>query len=499
MQQSPIVPAPAPAAPKPTGGTSQRFSLHWVALIVSGLVGLALILATAVYTAARILSDHSAISIFITLGLLALIALFVAALYFSEGCEIAATTLLDRDEDELDLGNTVRVLGDLRDNIQEFVSGRQLIVLILVIGFAAFCEAFATNAPHAQMLATDWRTSWLFDDVAINIYAFVFPILTALWLSQLLSKFIATRRPATFFRSPFAQIIVRFGIWIGRTLRVGDVSVVLSEQVLKNRPDDARTASRKKLYSALAAFKDGFGFETVRVDLTIDHADGSLSVKQHIFVRAYAALRGKLIRQDDFWSGEIIDPKLFVNSRGNVAVVGPATKVDSAGEWNLRWDFTLENPLKMGETFDFVVEYDVGKGGTKAGTDVVDCFYYVQEKYPVRDLQFFIRLKDTSTHMLTAGEIVAVVSDDPDINARESARFSNCTSGAGGGLSGMVQYPLMGGTYKMKWKVARKLLPDGKIQAPKQVAVLNQSATIATTDGAGPDSLAAAPVQAPVI
>jgi hypothetical protein len=170
------------------------------------LVLFLMVFTTLVYALARMdAGKYTPESLFVTLGLLVLIAIFVFCLYFAEGSEIAVTTVLDRDEDELDLGAASGKLQELRDGTDHFVSGRQFIVVVLVVVFAAFCEAFARNSPTAP---TSWHISWLFTPLAINLYAFAFPILTALWLSQLYSKFVAQRRPATFFRTAQAQFVV---------------------------------------------------------------------------------------------------------------------------------------------------------------------------------------------------------------------------------------------------------------------------------------------------
>ena len=422
---------------------------------------LALVAMTIAYAAARLLIDRSLGQVFATLGLIGLICLWIVALYFAEGCEIAVFTVLDRDEDEQELGGTASLLADLREHIDEFLSGRQLVVLILVIVFAAMCEAFAHDASQAAAklgpatpLAYPY-ISWAFNPLLVNAYSYVFPILTALWLSQLFSKFIAQHRPATFFRAPLAQFAVRLSIALGKNLRVGDVSVLLSERILKKRKEEPRIASRSRLYSTLAALKDGFGFERVIANVTIDPDDGSCEVKLHFVVRSYAA-RGRVIHQDDKWGGPIRNQSLRVDAPRNVSLSGPSFNDDKT---QVRWEFALDNPMEVGQQFTFSVQYSVGPGGVKSGEGSRDEFFYEQKKYPVKHLSVSLRLKDTSVFMLAEGRIEAEVSDDRSINERESNRFLDCVNAVDSGLDYEVHYPLMGGTSHCRWTIVKKL-PD---------------------------------------
>ena len=221
---------------------------------------------------------------------------------------------------------------------------------------------------------------------------------------------------------------------------------------MRGPKDDAPQASRKKLYHALATFKDGFGFEKVVVNLDIDPTNGSCDVKQHIFVRSYAA-RGKVIREDDTWSAPILNPKLVVNPARDVAIIGPTFDEKRT---NVKWDFALANALGIGEDFDFLTTYQVGPHGVTSGEGAVDEFFYGASKYPVKELSVSVRLKDTSTFMLTAGSILPEISDDPDINAREALRFIDGITGKDGGYDYNIEYPLRW-SYKFAWKIARQL------------------------------------------
>ena len=207
---------------------------------------IALVGATAYYAAARLAANQfSREAWFETAGLLLIMGLAVAVLYFAEGSEIAVTTVLDRDEDELGLTDSTKSrLRKLRDSVNDFVSGRQFIVVVVVVLFAGLCEEFAKNAPKPP---ASWHASFLFTDGVVKTYGFAFPILIALWLSQLFSKFVAQRRPVTFLQSPTTQKLLVAGVWLGRTVMVGFVSTRLVRFFLRNKADDARSPSRVKL------------------------------------------------------------------------------------------------------------------------------------------------------------------------------------------------------------------------------------------------------------
>jgi len=431
---------------------------RWTAIVTGWYLIIILLLGgmTLIYACVGLVNNLTAVQAFSAIAALGFFAFFLVALYFAEGSEIAATTVLERDEDELDLGNAANALPELRRHADEFISGRQLIVVVLVIVFAAYCEQLSNNAQ--QPSGTPAVLSWVFLDPVKHAYGYVCPILAALWVSQLYSKFVAQRRPAAFFRSPAAQFVFALSIRLGRFFRVGDVSTLFSELALVRKPDDARTASRAKLYGSFAALRNGFGFEQAKIEITVDPRDGSTELREHFSVKAYASL-GRLFQQDDELDGPVLECWLDVNHLDNVARSGPDF---SNNNLNVRWGFALANPLKTGSLFDFVVRYKAGPpiNGVKGrhfGAGAAGEFYYVHEKYPVAHLLVCVRPTDKNSFVLTDGHIIANVSDDEYINKRESARFNECVVGNEGGIDFSVRYPLMGGTYKFEWKISDKL------------------------------------------
>lgn len=441
------VPSLASAPPRPRVITWWQRVLTVLYVLLLGL----LIGATLLYAASRLYAGgFSTESWSVTGALLLLIATFIIVLYYAEGAEIAVTTIVGL-EDERVSGSATEVLAQLRDDTGDFVSGRQFIVVALVVLFTGFCEAYASSAPDAP---ASWRVTSFFSPIAKHIYASAFPIITALWLSQLFSKYVAHHRPTTFFHDPLAQLIVRPSIWLGRTLLLGHVSVWLTKQSLAGKKDDLRVSSRGKTYEALVAFGDGFGFEMGDVRLMISPIDGSAEITMTFHVRAYAP-GGKLFRQADEYDGPVLDvPKPEFRSSRQATSGGPAFAADRR---SFRWDLNLAQPLDVGDEFDFQATYSVGAGAYAFGEGALGEFYYEQHKYPIRHLRVSVRLSDTSSYILSKGRIVADVSDDRDTNDRESNRFRRCIDSVDGGYDYSILHPLMGGTYKCEWTVARSV------------------------------------------
>jgi hypothetical protein len=412
--------------------------------IANVLVAALLLVATVCYGGARLAAGaYSREAWFETSGFVLLIVLAVVVLYFAEGSEIAVTTVLDRDEGELILSEEAKsALADLRRYDKDFVSGRQFIVVVIVVLFAALCEQYADAA------APKWPIfSVFFISGVVKAYGFAFPILTALWLSQLFAKFVAQKRPATFVQSAFTRyVIIQPSLWLGRTVMVGLISHGLTGIALRRKADDPRAPSRVKLYEALAAFRDGFGFEQTVVDLVVNPLDGSLDVVVKASVRAYAP-KGRLFLQKDVWDAPIEgDPAITVSR--------PATlgKMDySDGGKFLAWDFLLTEPLRTGDEFEFEVKYHVGPGGVNI-SDAAE-FYYEQHKYPMKRLIVSVRLTDTTAFIINPGWIEAKISDSVETNAREASRFS--ITSQDGGVDFDIGCPLMGGTYSCRWRLAK--------------------------------------------
>ncbi len=435
--------------------TKKSTSAWQLFFIVANLVlFLYLMSATVVYAGVRLAAGgFSRTAWFDTAGAFVWMVGFIVLLYFAEGSEIAVTTIVDRNEDELVLSSSAKaLLRRLNDNINDFVSGRQFIVIVLVVLFAAFCEDFvrySAELAKTAVIPPHWLVAAFFSPIPVKFYAFGFPILTALWLSQLYSKFVAQRRPVTFFQD--ARRIIAPSLWLGRTVMVGFVSTKLAAYALRGKPEDARTPSRSKMYEALAAFRDGFGFDTTEVRLTINPADGSLDVIVRCHVHAYAS-GATLFAQKDIWDGPIIGEMDVSVSRA--ATLGEFTFRDDRKR--VDWSFLLAKPLQSGEQFNFEARYHVGAGGVKFGQGSVGEFFYEQRKYPMRNLVVVVRLTDTSTLILNPGRIIATISDDGETDSREAARSGSRVVAKDGGIDFHLEYPLMGGTYTCEWTMAVK-------------------------------------------
>ncbi|HWT06854.1 MAG TPA: hypothetical protein VN224_13915 [Xanthomonadales bacterium] len=400
------------------------------------------------------------------LGVVALVGfiLLICILYFAEGAEIAVTTILDRDEDQIPVEHHERIRR-LRSRHGDFLTGRQLIVVLMVLLLGSICDWLATRTvdlvyQDSLIPGTSQIPDWIRNIVSfppINLYAYLFPAFSVLLFAQLYSKFVIHRRPQRFFASYWTQAVIWRSVPIGKIVRFG-LPEWLIDAVVKKQVEAEVGASRLQLYRAQATFRDGIGFEKGKVDIIIDPTDGSTRVEEYFELKAFADGNREL-KRNETWDGAILDePKLVVSDYPeHCGIQTQSAPLWSNGRKNVKFDFGFALPLHAGDTYNFRVTYDVGPNASKNAAGDFDEFIYTVNKYPAKRVEFSVTLKDTENAriVLSSPSIdVRNVSDDDAMNAREAKRHADGVAmPAHNKLTFVVNYPLLPAEYIFKWRI----------------------------------------------
>ena len=439
--------------PKNRGAREERrdgFALAWLAfyrlIFAGGLI------VTATYALSPAMYQRSLNGVAFAAVVLALLF----ALRIAEGAEIAVTMVLDRDDEQL-ASHAVRLdlksVRQLRSQLDEFVAGRQFLVVVMVVSLQVMClflERAGTSAVGAP-----GEPQWLnivlrFDER--GLYAFWFPIVAVLVNAQLPSKFAAQQHPMRYFSDDLTQLVIRASILVGSILGLGALVKRFGTVEAPAEP------SRLQLYKALAAFRDGVGFEQAKIVIMIDPSDGSVDYAGQFLMKAYGARPGTKIPEDNFWDAAISDTDLKIEQLpahcGTPSVIGPIFGNDHK---EVHWDVALGAPLGLHEECSFHVKYRVAAGASIIKVGDRDFFEYECYKFPVNELSLTVMLKNTSTIALREPTIEVDASNEAAVNAREMERVTRSIVALKEGYRYEMQFPLLPAKYRFSWEIGHAI------------------------------------------
>lgn len=385
------------------------------------------------------------------------VVVLLFALRVAEGAEIAVTMILDRDDEQL-AGHAVSVdmgcVKSLRTSLDDFVTGRQLLVVTLVLVLGLVC----TLLERAGFEAADQQGEPLWLSAILKwdrpeAYAFWFPVVAVLVFAQLPSKFAAQQRPMRFFSNPFTQLLITLSSGIGRGLGLG----LLMNQL--GAPEGPAEPSRLQLYEAAAAFGNGLGLDDIDIKIEINPKDGSVAYEGRFVMRAYGREPSARIPQDDFWDVDVIEPQLVVDALptycGLTTMLGPT--ITTSGPKGVHWDLAFAAPLKLHDQCVFHVRYRVAPGAMKSGAGDFDFYSYDFERFPAKQLSVTVTLKDTSSFALREASVKVEASLEQRVNESEKRRVERNIVALNSGYQYIVRFPLMGAKYKFRWQVGQRI------------------------------------------
>ncbi len=399
-------------------------------------------------------------------GISALVFILVVLvfLHFAEGAELAVTTMLDRDHDQIAASLQKRVDG-VRRRLDDFVAGRQFLVTVAALTLPFLCGDLESDAVSVAAQYSDTMPNWLWQIVTFDqpkSYAYWFPVFSIFFFSQLYSKYIVQKRPQTFFANPATGLVINISSWVGRAVRFG-LPDWLVDWAVRRTSDPEPGPSRLQMYRAQAAFRDGVGQERVDVVLEIDPNDGSVHYTQTATLRAYAH-GNQGVTQEEEWTAPILpqpEPTLHVpNPPGRSQWVGNDGPELSPDRKSVCWRLAFPNPLDIDDSCDIVADYHLAPHTMNCSALESDTFEYRLRRYPVKLLTVSVKLKSSTTKTFANAMIdVSNVSDDPRMNAKESLRVrdQHTTEVTVDRLYFEVRYPLLPAVYTFKWNIINKL------------------------------------------
>jgi hypothetical protein len=433
----------------------------------------------------------------------AVILALLVGLRAAEGAEVAANTILDRDDEQLER-HPIRVdisgVQKLRTQRTEFVTGRQFLVTLLVLGLGLVCFLLEQTGSDASGYYTEpqWLNAFLKFDQA-ELYAFWFPVVAALVFAQLPSKIAAERRPMHVYANWLTQFVIRTSCWIGRTL-----GLALMVESGGTAEDDAEP-SRLQLYEAAAAFGSGIGIEDAEMTLLIDPSDGSVRYHGRFIMKAYGHAPNSRLPQDDFWDAPILEARMTVENLpsycGQASILGPtAIKAGAATafgetslprrraweqavrataarlferlrEWSagqrtgsretsIHWDLAFSKPLRLHDSCIVNVTYRVAAGAQKIRLGEFDFYEYEASAFPVKKLTLTVRLDEAKNVVLREPRVSVVDTVEKLANEAEALRASRTIEALPDGYRYTINFLLQPALYTMRWQVGRRLPPS---------------------------------------
>ena len=384
------------------------------------------------------------------------IVVLLFALRIAEGAEIAVTMVLNRDDEQI-TRHPVRVdisaVANLRKGLDDFVTGRQLLVAVLVLALGLLCTLLERTGAAAagQKGEPEWLNSLLAFDRP-EVYAFWFPVVAVLVFAQLPSKFAAQRRPMRFFADGLTQLVVRISSTIGGVLRLGSLIRGFAT------PEEPAEPSRLQLYEAAAAFGNGLGLDEASITMNIDPATGSTEYDGRFVMTAYGREPSARIPQDDFWDAEISDAQLIIEELpeycGAATILGP--REENAAK-AVHWDLAFAAPLKLHDRCVFRVRYKVAAGSMKIGIGESDYYSYDLERFPVKSLIVAIKFTETAAVALREATVEVEASLEKRVNELEMTRVSRNIISIPSGYQYAVHFPLIGAKYKFVWQTGKRI------------------------------------------
>jgi len=429
----------------PTLGIRCLLLGYWALFLVG--VGLAI-----VYALAPVLYQRSLNGVFYAI----VIVVLLLALRVAEGSEIAVTMVLDRDDEQLaahPVGLNLNTVANLRENLDDFVSGRQLLVAILVLALGLACTLLERVGMATAGMAVEpaWLNSLLGFDHP-EAYAFWFPIVAVLVFAQLPSKFAAQQHPMGFFAERSTQFVIALSSNLAHYLGLGSLMKRFAA------PEEAPEPSRLQLYEAAAAFGNGLGLDEANISIAIDQTNGSVTYDGRFVMRAYGRLPTARIPQDDFWDAEVSDCELTIEELpeycGATTILGPSEANDAKA---VHWDLAFAAPLKLHDRCAFRVQFRVAAGALRIGIGESDYYSYDLERFPVKTLALSVTLEDASAIALREAWVEVDASLEKRVNEAEMMRVSRNVTTRLSGYQYVVRFPLIGAKYKFGWQMGKRI------------------------------------------
>jgi hypothetical protein len=384
------------------------------------------------------------------------IVVLLLALRIAEGSEIAVTMVLNRDDEQLaahPVGLNLKTVANLRENVDDFVSGRQLLVAIIVLAVGLTCTLLERAGTTTAGIAAEpmWLNGFLVLDRP-EAYAFWFPIVAVLVFAQLPSKFAAQQHPMSFFAEGSTQFIIALSSNLARYLGLGSLMRRFAA------PEEAPEPSRLQLYEAAAAFGNGLGLDEANISIVIDQTSGSVAYDGRFILRAYGRLPTARIPQDDFWDAEVSDCALTIEELpeycGATTILGP-NEADEAK--TVHWDLAFAAPLKLHDRCVFRVRFRGAAGAIRIGIGESDYYSYDLERFPVKALTVNVTLEDASAIALREAWVEVDASLEKRVNEAEMMRVSRNVATLLSGYQYVVRFPLIGAKYKFGWQTGRRI------------------------------------------
>lgn len=432
-----------------------KFIQKWI-----WVIGAALLLVLAIeYTVLRTLETKNAVpGVIAALILVVLVILFVV-----EGAEIAAVGLSDKDPDQIDEESPRNSLIRLKEALELFFTGRQLIVVSLIVWLTFLSGDLASIEPITDRNGILKVST---SKAVTGLFAFAFPTFIVLWFAQLLPKFLAQENPLRMFSWPITRAFLYVSISLGKT-QLGFPSQLVKKGLGKWMPVPNRKLlpSRPAHYQAAATLRHGRGVCYNRVNVVVG-LRGEVHVSSEYCYEAFGPGFDKVT----VWHGWVVPidgnsckfnvvdkpaecgestvyvPRLSDFECPSIAGAPPRKVTNGKVEWEVHF----QRAVPVGKTFTCTAEHKTGDGACEV-TSGKDDDYVHTVRTPTTLLTFFIKPANDVPIVLVGGACDAEMTGEREVDAKEAKRvnITPCERG----YKFEVEYPLEGTRLKFKWKV----------------------------------------------